>query len=121
MLCLVTQSYLTLCDPMDCSPPNSSVHGDSPGKNTAVGCHFLLQGIFPTQGPKRISCTAGRFFTTEPPWKQGRSRFYPTVRKQFHKLCGIMLPNNCHRKISKIHYCKLISFIFKCLYLVNNE
>ena len=24
--------------------------GDSPGKNTAVGCHFLLQGIFPTQG-----------------------------------------------------------------------
>ena len=27
----------------------SSVHGDSPGKNTGVGCHFLLQGIFPTQ------------------------------------------------------------------------
>ena len=33
----------------DCSPPGSSVHGDSPGKNTGVGCHFLLQGIFPTQ------------------------------------------------------------------------
>ena len=28
----------------------SSVHGDSPGKNTEVGCHALLQGIFPTQG-----------------------------------------------------------------------
>ena len=28
------QSCLTLCDPMDCSPPDSSVHGDSPGKNT---------------------------------------------------------------------------------------
>ena len=28
----------------------SSVRGDSPGKNTAVGCHALLQGIFPTQG-----------------------------------------------------------------------
>jgi len=40
----------TLCDPMDCSPPGSSVHGDSPGKNTAVGCHVLLQGIFLTQG-----------------------------------------------------------------------
>ena len=38
-----------LCDPMDCSPPGSSVHGDFPGKNTAVGCHALLQGIFPTQ------------------------------------------------------------------------
>ena len=44
------QSCLTLCNPMDCSPPDSSVHGDSPGKNTGVGCHFLLQGIFPTQG-----------------------------------------------------------------------
>ena len=44
------QSCLTLCDPMDCSLPGSSVHGDSPGKNTGVDCHFLLQGIFPTQG-----------------------------------------------------------------------
>ena len=35
---------------MDCSPPGSSVHGDSPGKNTGVGCHALLQAIFPTQG-----------------------------------------------------------------------
>ena len=38
---------------MDCSPPGSSVHGDSPGKNTGVGCHVLLQGIFPTQGATR--------------------------------------------------------------------
>ena len=37
---------------MDCSPPGSSVHGKSPGKNTGVGCHFLLQGIFWTQGSK---------------------------------------------------------------------
>ena len=50
LLCLVTQSCLTLCDPMDCSPEGSSVHGDSPGKNTRVGHHALLQGIFPTQG-----------------------------------------------------------------------
>ena len=35
---------------MDCSPPGSSVHGDSPGKNTELGGHALLQGIFPTQG-----------------------------------------------------------------------
>ena len=48
--CLVIQSCPTLCDPMDCSPPGSSIHGDSPGKNTRVGCHALLQGIFPTQG-----------------------------------------------------------------------
>ena len=50
VLCLVAQSCLTLCDPTDCSPPGSSVHGDSPGKNTRVGCHALLQGLFPTQG-----------------------------------------------------------------------
>ena len=40
----------TLGNPMDCSPPGSSVHGDSPGKNKGVGCHALFQGIFPTQG-----------------------------------------------------------------------
>ena len=40
----------TLCDPMDCSPPASSIHGIFQGKNTGVGCCFLLQGIFPTQG-----------------------------------------------------------------------
>ena len=47
---LVTQSCPTLWDPMDCSLPCSSFHGDSPGKNTDVGCHALLKGIFPTQG-----------------------------------------------------------------------
>ena len=46
----VAQLCLTLCDPMDCSPPGSSVHGDSLGKNTRVGCHALLQGIFTIQG-----------------------------------------------------------------------
>ena len=40
----------TLCNPMDSSPPGSSLHGDSPDKNTGVGSHSLLQGIFPTQG-----------------------------------------------------------------------
>ena len=44
------QSCLTLCDPMDCSLPGSSVHGILPSKNTEVDCHALLQGIFPTQG-----------------------------------------------------------------------
>ena len=41
----------TLCSSiMDCSLPGSSVHGDSPGKNTKVGCHVFLQGIFLTRG-----------------------------------------------------------------------
>ena len=55
---LVTQLRLTLYNLMDCSPPGSSVHGDSPDKNTRVGCHALLQGIFPTQGsnPGLLHC-----------------------------------------------------------------
>ena len=51
ILCLVTQLCPTLCDPVDCSLPGFSIHGDSPGKNTRAGCHVLLQGIFPTKGP----------------------------------------------------------------------
>ena len=42
---------------MDCSLPGSSVHAIFPGKNTGVGHHALLQGIFPTQGSNlRLSC-----------------------------------------------------------------
>ena len=50
VLCLVAQSCQALCNPMDWSPPGSSVHGDSPGQNTGVGGHALLRGIFSTQG-----------------------------------------------------------------------
>ena len=48
--CLVAKLRLTLCDPIDCSPPGSSVHGIFQARITAVGCHCPLQGIFPTQG-----------------------------------------------------------------------
>ena len=59
-VCLVAQLCLTLCDPMDCSLPCScsSLHKDSPGMNTGVGCHALLQGIFPIQrsNPGLLQC-----------------------------------------------------------------
>ena len=45
LLCLVTQSRPTLCNLMDCSPPGSSVHRSSPGKNTGVGCHVMAQAL----------------------------------------------------------------------------
>ena len=48
--CLVAKLYPALCDSMDCSPPGSSVHGIFPGRNPGMGCHFLLQRIFLTQG-----------------------------------------------------------------------
>ena len=52
LCCAQSLSCVRLYDPMDCSLPGSSVHGDSPGKNTGVGCHALLQRIIPTQGLK---------------------------------------------------------------------
>ena len=62
ILCCVVLSCSVMSDtlwPHDCSPPGSSVHGNSPGKNPGVGCHALFQGIFPTQ----VLCIAGGFFT----------------------------------------------------------
>ena len=44
------QSCPAFCDLMHCSPTGSSVQWNSPGMNTGVGCHPLLQGIFPTRG-----------------------------------------------------------------------
>ena len=97
-------SHVWLYDLMYCSPPVSTIHGDTPGKNDGVNCHALLQRIFPTQGSNsglpcsgwilyhlshqgnprilewvaypfsrgsswlrnqtRVSCIAGRFFTS---------------------------------------------------------
>ena len=56
VLCLVIQPCLTLCDPMDCNPPGSSVHGVSTGQNTAVGCH-PPPGDLPNPGIKPRSST----------------------------------------------------------------
>ena len=48
--CLIAQSCPTLCKPMDCSPPGSSVHGDSLGKNIRMGCHAVFQQGRPNPG-----------------------------------------------------------------------
>ena len=59
----VAQSSPTLCDPMDCSLPRLLSPWNFPGKSTEVGCHFLLQGIFPTRDQTLVSRVAGRRFT----------------------------------------------------------
>ena len=64
---LVAQLCLTLCDPMDCSPSGSSVHGDCPGKNTGVDCHAFLQGIFSTRVEPRSSILLADSLPSEPP------------------------------------------------------
>ena len=55
------QSYQTLCDPRDCSPPGSSVHGTLPGKNTGAGVCVtcsLMSDSLQRQGlqPTRLLC-----------------------------------------------------------------
>ena len=81
VLCCV-QSCPALHDTMDCSPPGFSVHGDSPGKNTGVGCHALLQGIFLTQGSNpHLLCLLHRQADSLPLAPPGETLqcFYPLV------------------------------------------
>ena len=70
LVCLVARSCLTLCHPIDRNPPGSSVHGDSPGKNTEGGCHALLQGNLPNPGiePRSLALQADSS-PSEPPGK----------------------------------------------------
>ena len=67
------QSHPTCYNTVDHSLPGSSVHGDSPGKNTRVDCHALLQGDLPNSGMEPTSlmppALAGGFFTATATWK----------------------------------------------------
>ena len=85
---LVTQSCLTLCNPMDRSLPGSELHPwDSPGKNTGVDCLSLLQGIFPIQG-SNLSLLHWRAdsLPSEPPRK---SSFYICILFQVLSPCRL--------------------------------
>ena len=67
-LCLVTQSCSTLCNLRDCSPPGFSVHGDSSGKKTRVGCH--APGDLPNPGiESRSTALQVGSLPSEPPGK----------------------------------------------------
>ena len=91
---------------MDCSPPGSSVLGDSPGKNTGVGCHALLQGIFPTQGSTQVSLIASRLFTvwaTREAWNKNKNPIDKTHTKiQYEKQITV---DFCCRKERYCYYC----------------
>ena len=92
---LVSQSCQTLCDPMDCSQPGSSVHGDSPGKNTGVGCHAPLKGIFPTQGsnPGLPHCRWILYrLSHQRDWQWGRNEIVSVMR--IAKTLAANLPYN---------------------------
>ena len=93
---------------MDYSPPGSSVHGDSPSKNTGVGCHALLQGIFSTQGLnpgpphcKQIlySLSHGEVQPTQNPPLITTAKWQTTVEVyvQLHTFWIISLMVNCYQ------------------------
>ena len=63
---LVARSCLTLCDPMDCSQPGSSVHGIFQARILEWVAMPSFRGIFPTQDQTHVSCIASRFFAAEP-------------------------------------------------------
>ena len=70
-VCMRVCSILCLFATLWTVPCQASLLWGSPGKNTGVGCHAFLQGIFLTQGSNlcllHLPTLAGRFFTTEPP------------------------------------------------------
>ena len=90
-MCLITQSCPTLCDPMDCSLPGSSVHGHSPGKNTGAVCHALLQGIFTTEGIEpRCPTLQADSLVSETPGKRCKINSENNLT-----MCPIMLGCSC--------------------------
>ena len=62
-VCLAIQSRPTHCNPMGCSPPGPSVHGDSPGRNTEWVAMPFSRGSSLPRDQTWVSCIAGRFFT----------------------------------------------------------
>ena len=97
--CMHAQSYLTLWNPMDCKPTRLLCPWDSPGRNTGVGCHILLQGIFPTQGSNLhllslLHCRQILYCLS--PWGTG-TKIPPRVSPPKRMLMTLLavLPRNC--------------------------
>ena len=65
--CVLTQSCLTLCNPLDCSPLGSSAHGIRQAKILERVAISFFKGYSWPRGWTWVSCIAGSFFTTEPP------------------------------------------------------
>ena len=89
VLCLVTQTCLTLCDPMDCSLPGSSGPWNSPVKNIGVGCHTLPSpGDLPIPGiePRCPACRQTFYHLSH----QGSPRIQIWPVNQFYRVIYVL-------------------------------
>ena len=88
---LVTKSCSTLCDPMDCSPPDSSVHGISQARILEWVATSFSRGSSRLRHQTRVSCKsplAGGFLTTEPPGKPKIPQALPPRESGFKSQSG---------------------------------
>ena len=123
VLCLVAQSCPTVCNPMDCSPPSSSLLGDSPGKNTGMSCHALLQPRDWSSQPRdriQVPCIAGRFFTD---WATRKPK--NTGVRSLSLLQGLFLPPGIEPRSSALQVDSLPAELpgkpYNCLFLPTNS
>ena len=96
-MCSAAQLCPALCNPMNCNPPGSSVHGILPAR---ILKPFPLPGIFPTQGLNLCLLSpalAGRFFTTEPP---GKSILW--INQMYSEL-SYNIKGRCHFQVSTMY------------------
>ena len=91
--CLVAESCLTLCDPMDCSPPSSSVHGIlQAGRLEWVAISFSRRSSQPRDWTC-LSCIAGVFSTTKPCGKSKNTLDKPELKDILQSDCPVFFKN----------------------------
>ena len=85
---LVAQSYPTLCDPMDCSPPGSYVHGIFQARILEWVAISFSKGSSKTRDRTQVFCTAGRFFTN---WATREAQLFQNICKSNHHAVCVLV------------------------------
>ena len=104
----------TLCNPMDCSPPGSSVHGILQARILEWVAMPSSRGSFPPRYGTHFSCIAGEFFSTSATWEDPHHLIQ--IKKKEKKgffFCGENLYNILSQQLSNIphsnaNYCYLL-------------
>ena len=118
---LVAQLCSALCNPMDCSPPGSSVHGNLQARILEWVANPFSRGSSRPSDWTCVSCIAGRFFTT---WATREAPFSHTVMytSQCYSLNSSHLPFPTCPKVCSLHPhlpfwpCKLVQYHFSIWY-----